>query len=148
LPRFVRRQWADHFDSVGIRYAFFSALNASALQEAAALAEQQALLAEEAALENASDSDEDESSEEELEVVPQPRGHKEQKEVEKEAIDLERDEQREQEGYEERTRVLSVLELEQLFESEAPNLNGAFSVATYNCRVHRLTSLAPVTQIS
>jgi large subunit GTPase 1 len=128
LPRFVRRQWADHFDSVGIRYAFFSALNASALQEAAALAEQQALLAEEAALENASDSDEDESSEEELEVVPQPRGHKEQKEVEKEAIDLERDEQREQEGYEERTRVLSVLELEQLFESEAPNLNGASSL--------------------
>lgn len=56
--------------------------------------------------------------------MPQPRGHKEQKEVEKEAIDLERDEQREQDGYEERTRVLSVLELEQLFESEAPNLNG------------------------
>lgn len=115
-----RKRWADHFDRLGVKYAFFSALNATALQEAAALAEQAAAIAE---LSDEEVHSEEEESEEEGEV-PQPRKYKPQKEVKKEVIDLEKDEQREEEGYEERTRVLSVLELEELFDSAAPDLNG------------------------
>lgn len=43
---------------------------------------------------------------------------------------MEKDEQREEEGYEERTRVLSVLELEELFDSAAPDLNGKSLLAS------------------
>lgn len=46
-------------------------------------------------------------------------GHEETKPWEPEP-----DEQRMEEGYEERTRVLSVLELEELFQSQSPDLNG------------------------
>ena len=41
-----RRQWADYFDSQNIRYAFFSAANATAIQQA----RRDALAAQEAAL--------------------------------------------------------------------------------------------------
>jgi hypothetical protein len=40
------------------------------------------------------------------------------------------DEQRMEEGYEERTRVLSVLELEELFQTQSPDLNGQFSLSS------------------
>ncbi|CDZ96722.1 Predicted GTP-binding protein MMR1 [Phaffia rhodozyma] len=126
-----RRQWADHFESLGIRYAFFSALNATALQEAAALAAQAAALAEEEASSDEDDSERDESSDEDeaelADKVSRPVGFTgpayDGEEEKKAGIDLEHDEQRLEEGYEERLRVLSVLELEELFESEAPSLN-------------------------
>lgn len=44
------------------------------------------------------------------------------------------DEQRMEEGYQERTRVLSVLELEELFQNQAPDLNGTSLVYPYSTK--------------
>ncbi|KAN0060323.1 hypothetical protein ACQY0O_007652 [Thecaphora frezii] len=59
-----RREWAKYFDAQGIQYAFFSALNAAALQAARAeeeqrLADEAALAAEEAERKKQQDEDDD-----------------------------------------------------------------------------------------
>jgi len=58
-----RRSWADYFDSQNVKFAFFSAANATALQEAA----RQKALEEEEADEIPSDDDDDEVDEEDEE---------------------------------------------------------------------------------
>lgn len=60
-----RRQWADYFDTLGISYAFFSALEAVELQEEEALREEQleALREEDEDEEEEQDDDDDDHSE-------------------------------------------------------------------------------------
>ncbi|KIO16545.1 hypothetical protein M407DRAFT_33809, partial [Tulasnella calospora MUT 4182] len=170
LTRDQRRQWADYFDSQGIQYAFFSALDAKILQEMRQAAEDAeasvavaATTAPQDAPNNAGKSesgseDEDEGEEtldtgdadvaakltrlavrdadEEVEAggesaKPDSEGHEEEDEVSED----DDDEEEEEEGYDGyvprardenediRTRVLSVLELEELFVRSAPELS-------------------------
>ena len=111
-----RREWADYFDKQGIQYAFFSAANATALQEARAAA---AAAAEEAARKEEGKEDEDEemlSDEEGFESASEsPESDDEHYfSAEEDTAD----------GQDPRARVLSVLELEDLFMKCAPPLSG------------------------
>lgn len=148
-----RRQWADYFDSQGIQYAFFSAANATALQEARrnAIAEEQALReAQERAAEEASPQKEHEheNADEELEhldgpvddagsrpATPPPASplvsdeeegsvddySESEDELDDDNLPLMNEDDTE-DGQDPRARVLSVLELEDLFMRTAPDL--------------------------
>ena len=141
-----RRIWADYFDSQGLHYAFYSATNATArqeaLQEASAVGE-----LEKAAEENrrVEFSEEDEESDTETSPAPSAGSYDS---VESETLDglkdhPESDEYPSDKG-DSRAKVLSVLELEDLFIASAPELSGEFpSVVdyviiylTHDCRVH------------
>ncbi|THH02560.1 hypothetical protein EW026_g278 [Hermanssonia centrifuga] len=122
-----RRGWADYFDSVGVQYAFFSAANAAALQqarrdaEAAEEAEQEILdraaeleednLHEAASSESSSDDEgstsEEEDSSDESEHFMLPLSSEDDSE----------------DARDPRAKVLSVLELEDLFVRVAPDLS-------------------------
>lgn len=147
-----RRQWADYFDSEGIQYAFFSAANATAIQEArrdALAAEQERLEAEQRAQLQGSDEEiDEEEEEEEEEVIPEeiseratpppdtPLASDVDGEIDGDEEDDEdgysteshdfhlMDEDDTEDGQDPRARVLSVLELEDLFIRAAPDLNG------------------------
>ncbi len=127
-----RKLWADYFDAQGVQYAFFSAANAAALQEArkeaeaaAARAVEEAAAAAEAARapgagpnsdeEDCDDEsvDEEDSSDEESDESDSRRGTFHPLGERSETEDP-------------RTRVLSVLELEELFASCAPDLSGTY----------------------
>ncbi|KDQ19877.1 hypothetical protein BOTBODRAFT_183905 [Botryobasidium botryosum FD-172 SS1] len=118
-----RKLWADYFDTQGIQYAFFSAANAQAIQEARRAAE----LA--AQYEDASQGSDEESEEETVEkdVVKKL----EEANLEDEQADSEDDSREhlilpgldEEVDDDPRTRVLSVLELEDLFIKSAPDLS-------------------------
>ncbi|OJT02723.1 Large subunit GTPase 1 [Trametes pubescens] len=130
-----RKLWADYFDAQGVQYAFFSAANAAALQEArkeaeaaAARAVEEAAAAAEAARAPGAgpNSDEEDSDDESVD--------------EEDSSDEESDESDSRRGTfhplgerseteDPRTRVLSVLELEELFASCAPDLS-AFTDST------------------
>lgn len=146
LSVYHRRLWADYFDAEGIQYAFFSAANATALQEARreALAEEKrkAEAAEEAA-NHLLDSDEDE---EEL-VPPASADDVSEKDEEDEGDDASGSDSEESEtdlyfsseedtpdGQDPRARVLSVLELEDLFIKTAPELSSELASFTYILR--------------
>ncbi|KAJ7706371.1 P-loop containing nucleoside triphosphate hydrolase protein [Mycena rosella] len=109
--------WADHFDKQGIQYAFFSAANAAALQQA----RRDALLEKQAAEQSEDESEEEDEDEDEEE---------EEDEDDEESDDYEEEEdfyfsaeEDSPEGQDPRARVLSVLELENLFERMAPDLS-------------------------
>ncbi|KAG8216858.1 hypothetical protein J3R82DRAFT_7121 [Butyriboletus roseoflavus] len=139
------RIWADYFDEQGIRFAFFSAANAAALQqvrrESLAQRETESSIPQQrsdtaagrqgtssnttAETESSSDSDgphtPDDDDDEENDVPPDS------------GIDSESDDERFRyvpteedtpDGRDSRTKVLSVLELEDLFVSAAPDLSG------------------------
>lgn len=122
-----RRHWADYFDKQNVRYAFFSAANATALQEA----RKEALEREEEAAKQASDTshgDEDEEADEHDEEVEHSGDSSYEDE---DSSDDESDnelyfsaEEDTEDGQDPRTRVLSVLELESLFIHAAPDLSG------------------------
>lgn len=129
-----RRLWADYFDAQGITYAFFSAANAAALQEARreALAEEKrkAEAAEEAA-NHLYDSDEDEDElmpsaatddvdEEDTSDADDASSESDESEHNHYFIPTEEDTP---DGQDPRARVLSVLELEDLFIKTAPELS-------------------------
>ncbi|KAJ3545803.1 hypothetical protein NM688_g5585 [Phlebia brevispora] len=137
-----RRQWADYFDSQGIQYAFFSAANATALQEA----RRDALAAEEARLEaeahvvdgerqsHEEGEEVDESPESQASVVaPPPDSESDEELYETESDESDADDDHfhdalrlEEDGadaQDPRARVLSVLELEDLFVKAAPDLS-------------------------
>ncbi|KAI0785077.1 P-loop containing nucleoside triphosphate hydrolase protein [Abortiporus biennis] len=133
-----RRQWADYFDGQGIQYAFFSAANAAALQEArrdAELAAQQD--AEEAASEDQEDDDDvssvdSASSESQHRTVPEAedsRGDHDHSDADSEEGNIAHfgvsfsAEEDTADGRDPRARVLSVLELEELFVKAAPDLS-------------------------
>jgi len=136
---FARRIWADYFDSQGIRYAFYSATNATARQE---------ILRE--ARDRATEADQEDGEVDEEESIldadtssttssgsydPIPRGSSD------EDVDVDSDEDTE----DPRAKVLSVLELEDLFIASAPDLSGESCTVvdgivlriTRDCRIPR-----------
>lgn len=143
-----RRQWADYFESQGIQYAFFSAANAVALQEArrdALAAEEEARRQAELAAadrrqaeEDGSEAEEDEEATAEAALsndTTSPPADESDEEYETDSEDedpygeafplpLEEDSE---DARDPRARVLSVLELEDLFTQAAPDLSGMFT---------------------
>jgi large subunit GTPase 1 len=135
---FARRIWADYFDSQGIRYAFYSATNATARQEILREAREKATEANQ----RIESSEEDEEADVEESILdadissttssgsydPIRTGSSD------EDVDLASDEDTE----DARAKVLSVLELEDLFIASAPDLSGK-SCSVVNGIVLRLT---------
>jgi large subunit GTPase 1 len=141
----LRRQWADYFDSEGIQYAFFSAANATAIQEArrnALVAEREPPQAEQGAFEEEEQRDSNEDvvdnvHEEILKRITPPPDTPLVSDVDSERDDEDEDdystesdefplmnEGDTEDGQDPRARVLSVLELEDLFTRAAPDLSG------------------------
>ncbi|KDQ63371.1 hypothetical protein JAAARDRAFT_169123 [Jaapia argillacea MUCL 33604] len=119
-----RRIWADYFDQQGIQYAFFSAANAAAIQEArkAALAaaeeaKQAPTQGVEEPLSDQSDDGEEEDSDDDL------YGDELSDEESSDGDRYFSDEEDTPDGKDPRAKVLSVLELEDLFERSAPPLS-------------------------
>ncbi|KAL1739759.1 P-loop containing nucleoside triphosphate hydrolase protein [Schizophyllum fasciatum] len=115
-----RRQWADYFDKQGIQYAFFSAANATALQEARAAA---ALAAEAADAASKKENGEDEDEDEDEEMLSEGDGLEFESESESDEEHYFSAEEDTADGQDPRARVLSVLELEDLFMKCAPDLS-------------------------
>jgi large subunit GTPase 1 len=110
---FARKQWADYLDKTGTQYAFFSAADAAALQDARRMALETEIIAStgpSSSLENTEpphSEDEDENSDDfDTEGSFSSIG-----ETSDTPIDP-------------RVKVLTVLELEDLFLRKAPNLEG------------------------
>ena len=116
-----RQQWADYFDANNVKYAFFSAANAKALQEARA-AEEQAILEAEEQAERGSDDGEGSSSGEEYEESDEYKDEEEDLRPEDIPKAARAKKELEAEDHDPRTQVLSVLELESLFVNSAPDL--------------------------
>ncbi|OBZ79926.1 Large subunit GTPase 1 [Grifola frondosa] len=143
-----RRLWADYFDREGVQYAFFSAANAAALQQA----RREAVIAEEAALEAAEavgavddehrdrgfegekpalSPDEADQASSESESDQSDDGRSSSKSVHGDHLDDEESDddnfflpaEDSQDGQDPRIKVLSVLELEDLFVRMAPELS-------------------------
>ncbi|CUA74783.1 hypothetical protein RSOLAG22IIIB_11472 [Rhizoctonia solani] len=130
-----RREWADYFEKEGIQFAFFSAANAKALQEAKRLAEEavddqpQQITSDEIENQSEIDSEDqvvdatelhaDESIEE---ATPQTDTSVE---IHPHHLPVDASE-----ADDPRTRVLSVLELEELFLSSAPDLSTFATAST------------------
>lgn len=129
-----RKQWAEYFEAQGVQYAFFSAANAAALQAARQEAEAAAARAEEAAAEAAAKvaRDEESSSEEESDG-DSDNGPFTDEEPSDDDSDIGTFHPVEEgpEAQDPRTRVLSVLELEELFVKSAPDLSSASINATF-----------------
>ncbi|KAI0322692.1 P-loop containing nucleoside triphosphate hydrolase protein [Amylostereum chailletii] len=141
-----RRLWADHFDSQGLEYAFFSAANATALQEARreALASQERAAEEGERLSSSGEDDDSSASETEDDdadsdslSTSDPRAEDVSNAVLDGAADLTADtkdddpqndsdypnsEDNPADLKDPRVKVLSVLELEDLFLRSAPDL--------------------------
>jgi len=135
---YVRRIWADYFDSQGLRYTFYSATDATGRQEAL----QKALVVGErtTAIDKAVEGNqqvafpgEDEEADEEGtqnadtgSSTPSDGSYDSTgSEISDERVDLDSDE--DLHGKEDpRSKVLSVLELEDLFIASAPDLSGGF----------------------
>lgn len=109
--------WADHFDSQGIQYAFFSAANSAALQELRREMEAEKENAEDqgGSLEEEEEGSEDEDEDESDDHLSEEENHHHSYfTTEEDSPD----------GRDPRTKVLSVLELEDLFFRVAPDLSG------------------------
>ncbi|KAI0271431.1 P-loop containing nucleoside triphosphate hydrolase protein [Gloeopeniophorella convolvens] len=132
-----RRIWADYFDSQGIQYAFYSAANATALQEARREASA-TTEAPDPAPHPDEEVDSGTSSEEEdatpgtegsrqgadpESALPSPPESSDEDETEEEDGDLYFDEDDGPDAQDPRAKVLSVLELEDLFIRSAPDLS-------------------------
>lgn len=135
---FARRIWADYFDSQGIRYAFYSATNATARQETLREARDRATEANQR-IESSEEDGEADVEESMLDADmssttssgsydPIQAGSSD------EELDLGSDE-----GTEDaRAKVLSVLELEDLFIVSAPDSSGEYR-SVVDCVVLRIT---------
>lgn len=127
--------WADYFDAQGVQYAFFSAANAVAIQQA----RQEALEREEAEARALSSTEDPHSEPEEAEdnsESPDPSDDEDDDEDESSEYDTEDDvyfsaEEDTEDGQDARTRVLSVLELEELFMHSAPDLSGTLLISQF-----------------
>ena len=108
-------QWADYFDQQGIHYAFYSAANATALQQA----RHDAIEAAARALEAVENDSEEESSDDG--EGPEDSVTESGSEEEDHYFSAEEDTE---EGQDPRAKVLSVVELEELFHKYAPELSG------------------------
>ena len=153
LPRaylvYVRRIWADYFDSQGLHYAFYSATDATGRQEALqkALAVGELTTAIDEAVEGnqriALPGEDEEADEEDTlnadmgSSTPSDGSYDStESEISDERVDLDSDE--DLHGNEDpRSKVLSVLELEDLFIASAPDLSGGFPLVV-GCAVRHL----------
>ncbi|KAF8213250.1 P-loop containing nucleoside triphosphate hydrolase protein [Mycena galopus ATCC 62051] len=115
--------WADHFDKQGIQYAFFSAANAAALQQARRDALDSGNHQNDVDETEESDEDADEDEEDSSEESDDESDYYEAEDFYFSA------EEDSPEGQDPRAKVLSVLELENLFEKAAPDLS-EFSSST------------------
>lgn len=114
-----RRLWADYFDQQNVAYAFFSAANATALQELRReieLAKMRETEKEVAGNEESSGSDDEDDS------PHTPEDEKPDHQERAQSFPLPTEEDSE-DARDPRTRVLSVLELEDLFFRTAPDLS-------------------------
>ena len=112
-----RRLWADSFDEQNVRYAFFSAANAAALQELrreVELAKAREAERETTEKEESSGSDDEDDPQTPEDETPEP-----QEDAQPFTLPVEEDSE---DARDPRTRVLSVLELEDLFFKVAPDL--------------------------
>jgi large subunit GTPase 1 len=131
----VRRIWADYFDQQGLRYAFYSASDATArqeaLREASAIGELTTPL-DKAAEENQrmafSEEDDEADAEESTSNANTSSTHSAESHdsIESEIPDEFVDSEPEDDKGDPRAKVLSVLELEDLFIASAPDLAGEF----------------------
>ncbi|KAJ3734647.1 P-loop containing nucleoside triphosphate hydrolase protein [Lentinula guzmanii] len=124
-----RTQWADYFDSQGIQYAFFSAANAVAIQEARREA---SLRAQDKASEKEVSEDEEnneESSSEDPRDVSEDIDDSESSASSDEYESYFSPEEEAIENADPRARVMSVLQLEDLFVQKAPD-RSAFADAS------------------
>lgn len=131
--------WADYFDSQGVRYTFFSAANAVALQQARREALEYAPLQEGQQddenhhEDSANDNEQQDHRKEEGETVPAltPPSSGDEGDDESGGSSGDEDyfsaEEDEEANQDPRARVLSVLELEDLLLKEAPPLSGLFT---------------------
>ncbi|KAF9015556.1 P-loop containing nucleoside triphosphate hydrolase protein [Cyathus striatus] len=114
-----RRKWADYFDEQGIKYAFYSAANATALQ---LQKREEKIAAGEVNDQGTSDGDEDGT----VNGDTLDDTHLDDEDDEGEITDSDSSyfsvEESEDEQVDERTKILSVLELEELFLKMAPDL--------------------------
>ncbi|KAF8898928.1 hypothetical protein BD779DRAFT_1486278 [Infundibulicybe gibba] len=121
-----RRLWADYFDKQGVQYAFFSAANAAALQQARREAEAGRMISspDPSHITGGNEEDEDDSSTPPLSDASGKREDSEEDSEEdsdhQEAYISAEDELPEDDP---RAKVLSVLQLEDLFMRMAPDLN-------------------------
>ncbi|KAH7910692.1 hypothetical protein BJ138DRAFT_1064590 [Hygrophoropsis aurantiaca] len=129
-----RRLWADYFDQQGIQYAFFSAANAAAIQQARRDALSQVEIPSGDADEEGSSSDSEgpdtpvdhedgggvEKTPSDHEPPPDSDSDSEDSDNEHIFVSTEEDSP---DGKDPRTKVLSVLELEDLFTRAAPDLS-------------------------
>ncbi|KAJ6604474.1 hypothetical protein DFH09DRAFT_1122815 [Mycena vulgaris] len=117
--------WADYFDKQGIQYAFFSAANAAALQQA----RRDALLASQDKGDGSEEEDDEEDEDEEDSSDEEDSDYEEAEDFYFSA------EEESPEGQDPRARVLSVLELENLFERMAPDLSGTSLPFSTVCKI-------------
>ncbi|KAH0826610.1 hypothetical protein J3R83DRAFT_4974 [Lanmaoa asiatica] len=138
-----RRMWADYFDEQGVRFAFFSAANAAALQQARreslvqretesstpqrrsdAAADRQGVNSNSTPdTESSSDSEGPHTPDDQDEENDVPPGSDIESESDDEKFRFVPTEEDTPDGRDSRTKVLSVSELEDLFISTAPDLS-------------------------
>ena len=123
--------WADYFDSQNVRYAFFSAANAAALQELrrATEAAKEAIVNKNGGHQSDHEHEEidsdDTSSDGQLSEEDSFDNRHFFRAIEEDAVD----------GHDARTKILSVLELEDLFLEVAPDLSSEAIVPGHTCHL-------------
>lgn len=141
-----RHLWADYFDGQGIQYAFFSAANATALQQARREALAEAETREElqdaspSQLGNPKGDDEDDNEKEEGASDSEESS---ESESEDEGVYLSGEEDT-PDAQDPRAKVLSVLELEDLFVKAAPDLSCELSVISTKLQGDNFNPYSPV----
>ncbi|KAF8913034.1 P-loop containing nucleoside triphosphate hydrolase protein, partial [Gymnopilus junonius] len=112
-----RRQWADYFDQQNIRYAFYSAANAAALQQAQREAEEMMSSGLHGMSSDISDSDDEHHSANGADLLDSDEDESSEDELYFSA------EEDTEDGQDPRARVLSVQDLEDMFIKMAPDLS-------------------------
>jgi large subunit GTPase 1 len=132
--------WADYFDSQGVQYAFYSAANAAAIQQARRDAETAQEAAQEAEHDSsrsedgdASESEDNVASPSDNSQIPPPSAEGEELSGSDESDEVNSSdhfafvaEDESEDAKDPRTRVLTVLELEDLFLKTAPDLSSMY----------------------
>ena len=124
--RYSRSQWADYFDQHHVQYAFYSAANATALQQARREAEEisETLFS--------SDESENEANGSDLDLS----GEHSTSSISHEDLYFSAEEDRDDRDL--RAKILSVVELEEMFLKMAPNLSGKYTALQHNIAVNSL----------
>ena len=138
----ARRQWADYFDEQGVKYAFYSAADAAALQQAQRDAAEALNRAEAERVSGESESDEesDEADDDKNEADLDSADNHSEDDTDEDDRYFSAEEE-EEDTQDTRARILSVQELEDMFIAMSPNLRGRFvslrhlSIRSYYSRI-------------